>query len=327
MTDFRDGLSDFGRGLFEAADDERPSPQARDALLATVLGSAAVTTSVTTATVSATVKGGLAAHASAGTGLATKGASLFGAKFLVASALAMTTTAVVVEELRTIDEPPPAIVSTVSTGSRTLPQAPSRAPAIVETVAPSPEELRSSNASTELTEPPRVAPVAFATAPLPPPGPLPPPAPVKADVVPVPGGSNDVGRNARDPLEDRALATKSVTAGEELPSSVRPAPASTDEAVPPPTASSLGAQIALIDAARADMRSGDARSALAKVRAFELRYGTAAPLVPEAMLVRVQAHLAMGDRSLAEATADALLRAHPSSSAARRATNLVGDHD
>ncbi|OJY26664.1 MAG: hypothetical protein BGO98_06505 [Myxococcales bacterium 68-20] len=321
MTDFRDGLSDFGRGLFEAADEDRPAPQARDALLATVLGSAAVTTSVTAATVSAAVKGGLAAHASAGTGLATKGATLFGAKFLVASALAVTTTAVVVKELRTIDEPPPAIVSTVSSSSRTLPQAPSRAPAIVETVAPSPEELPSSGASAEEALPPRVEPVPFA------PAPLPPPAPVKAYVVPVPAGPNDVGRDARDPLEDRALATKGVTAEDELPSSLRPAPASADEAVPPPTASSLGAQIALIDAARADMRSGDARGALAKVRAFELRYGTAASLAPEAMLVRVQAHLAMGNRGLAEATADALLRAHPSSSAARRATNLVGNHD
>ena len=325
MTDFRDGLSDFGRGLFEAADDERPSPQTRDAVLAAVLGSAAVTASLTTATVSATVKGGLAAHASAGTGLATKGVSLIGAKFLLASALAVTTTAVVVTELRTIDEPPPAIVSTASSSSRRLPQAPSRAPAMVETVAPSTEELPSSSASTEETLPPRVEPMALAAAPLPPPGPLPPPAPVKADVVPVPGGSNDIA--ARDPLEDRALAPKSVTAEEELPASVRPAPASTDEAVPPPTASSLRAELALIDAARADLRSGDARGALEKVRAFELRYGTAAPLAPEAMPVRVQAHLAMGDRWLAEATAGALLRAHPSSSAARRATNLVGNHD
>jgi hypothetical protein len=321
MTDFRDGLSDFGRGLFEAADEERPSPQARDALLAAVLGSAAVTASVTTATVSAAAKGGLAAHASAGTGLATKGVTLFGAKFLVASALAVTTTAVAVKELRAIDEPPPAIVTTVSSGGRTLPQATSRAPAIVETTAPSPEELPSSSTSTEEAVPPRVEPVPFAAAP------LPPPAPVKADVAPVPGDPKDVGRNASDPLEDRALATESVTAEEDRPSSVRPAPASADEAVPPPTASSLGAQIALIDAARADMRSGDARGALAKVRAFELRYGTAAPLAPEAMLVRVQAHLATGDRRLAEATADALRRAHPSSSAARRATNLVGNHD
>jgi hypothetical protein len=92
-------------------------------------------------------------------------------------------------------------------------------------------------------------------------------------------------------------------------------------------AASLGAQIAAIDAARRELRAGNPRGALATVEAFERRYGKSAPLSPEAMLVRVQAHLALGDRRLAESTATTLLRDHPTSVSARRAATLIGAHD
>ena len=61
----RDGLSDFGRSLFDAADAEAPSPAAKHALLAAVVGTAAATTSLTATSAAAAVKGAAATHGSA----------------------------------------------------------------------------------------------------------------------------------------------------------------------------------------------------------------------------------------------------------------------
>lgn len=341
----RDGLSDFGRALFEAADAEAPSPAARDALLAAIAGTAAVTTSVTTA--SAAVKGGLAAKAgasaSAGAGVATKGAAALGAKLLVASAISVATTAAVVGELREVHAPsPPAVVATVASGATSRPRVPvAPASSSPELSEPAPLE----EASEELTAP------AVTDA---------PPAPPTVGQAPAHGSPEaDRARGSEGPRREPAREdTRASTSSEPPPTTVPSSPPpqgrldpsiatseSASAAAPrvgpspaPPSsraassddganAGSLGAQIASIDAARSELRSGNARSALATIDAFELRYGKAAPLSPEAMLVRVQAHLALGERRLAESVAAALIRQHPSSGSARRAASLVGASD
>lgn len=346
----RDGLSEFGRALFEAADAEAPSPAARDALLAAIAGTAAVTTSVTTASSAAALKGGLAAKAgasaSAGAGIATKGAAALGAKLLVASAISVATTAAVVGELREARAPsPPAVVATVASGATSRPRMPvAAAPSSPEVPKPTSfeEAVEEPTAATVVDAPPATAPSVGAVRA---PGSLPTdrapdtaePSPEAAredtststeDTSPPTStpSSPPAGRSvAVDPpvaTSESASASPPVVARPSAPPS--PRGASSDDAA---NVGSLGAQIASIDAARVELRSGNARGALATIDAFDLRYGKSAALSPEAMLLRVQAHLALGERRLAESTAAALMRDHPTSVSARRAAILIGKRD
>ncbi len=328
----RDELSEFGRGLFEAADAEAPSPGARDALLAAVAGTAAVTTALTTASApaAAAVKGGLAAHAgaSAGASVATKGAAALGAKLLVASAISVATTAVVVGELRHADVPPaPAVVATVASGSTSRP----RAPSVLAPSAPEIDEPLSLEDEEVLAAEPESANVDAPTN-------VDGPTNVDAPTMILRGSTQSAKLHGTTAPRPEAPRDETITRSEEpdpepstsAPSSAPPpAPSSPREDVRDDTASaaSLGAQIASIDTARAELRSGNARRALATIEAFEQRYGKNAPLSPEAMLVRVQAHLALGERRLAESAASALIREHPSSVSARRVASLVGAGD
>ena len=141
---------------------------------------------------------------------------------------------------------------------------------------------------------------------------------------------------ARDTTPEAPTATAGPPPAEAPTAAAGPPPAEAPAAPPSSraaasdesaNAASLGAQISSIDAARAELRAGHARDALATIEAFERRYGKSAPLSPEAMLVRVQAHLVLGERRLAESAAAALLREHPSSVSARRAASLVGAGD
>jgi len=346
----RDGLSDFGRGLFEAADSEAPSPAARDALLAAIAGTAAATAAVATASATASVpaaavKTGLATHAgaSAGAGVATKGAAALGAKLLVASAISVATTAVVVGELRSGDAPiAPAVVATVGSGAASRPRGPvapaaatrelAEGPSVDQPMAPSHEDepTAPSPAHASADEPTAIVhgPPVRRTL-LGPAEPAPDAAREEAsastdDDGPPSTSAPTTPPPARDATPEAPGATAGPPPAEAPAVAHSPRAAASDESA---NAASLGAQIASIDAARAELRAGHARDALATIEAFERRYGKSAPLSPEAMLVRVQAHLVLGERRLAESAAAALLREHPSSVSARRAASLVGAGD
>ena len=365
----RDGLSEFGRSLFEAADADAPSSAARAALMAAVVGAAAATTvTAASGSAAAAVNGGVATHAGAGlatssgaglatsagagaglatsatasvgtglatsagaaAGLATKGAAALGLKLLLASAIGVATTAAVVGELRDVEAPTPAaVVSGVA--------APSHMPAPIALAPVESMEPPAQPADEEEAVEPPPAPIADAPT-------LAVRAPTEVARVPTEptrdptsaviaeaAQSSNVAATAKpvaaEPVAAQPLAAEPL--GVAPPSTSVPEPA---RAAPPgehanANASSLREQIASIDGARAAMRAGEARRALATIEAFEHRYGSDAPLLPEALLVRVQAHLALGERAHAERAARALIHDHPSSVSARRAASIIGAHD
>jgi hypothetical protein len=324
----RDDLDDFGRSLFDAADAERPSSGATEALLSAVVGATVLpSTTLASAPTAAMFKGAVGAavwNAAAGSAIATTSATtsagsatattsgLVGSKLALAAlfgvATAVSVAAVAVPRLGggsqrpvvTVSSPPPQ-ASPLSNDERGHDDT---APSQALTITPSSLE-----------------PMSTAVWALPEAG--------ERNSRRTPA-SPEPRRNAREERSEppvRAATEPTESAASASEESERPSTLA-EPALPPsqPTTAkdaSLHSQIALVDAARRGLRGGDARGALATIAVFEQRYGSTAVLAPEAKLVRVQAHLALGEVRLAESAAAALSRAHPSSGAARRAAALV----
>jgi len=84
----------------------------------------------------------------------------------------------------------------------------------------------------------------------------------------------------------------------------------------------LGAQLALIDGARAMLAQGNARDALTRLREYDSRYPTGA-LGLEATALRVEALLRAGDRGKGQALGERFVAQHPNSPYATRIRSLL----
>jgi hypothetical protein len=86
----------------------------------------------------------------------------------------------------------------------------------------------------------------------------------------------------------------------------------------------LREEIAVIDQARAALSRGDPARALSVLSGYSRDYprGT---LGPEATLLKIQAWVALGDRTRARSVGRAFLAAHPKSPLAARVRSLMGD--
>jgi len=84
----------------------------------------------------------------------------------------------------------------------------------------------------------------------------------------------------------------------------------------------LGAQLALVDGARALLANGNARDALARLREYDARYPAGA-LGPEAIALRVEALLRSGEQAKGRALGDKFVAQHPNSPYAARIRSLL----
>lgn len=160
-----------------------------------------------------------------------------------------------------------------------------------------------------------------------------PAPPVVQPAPPVPVLTTHAMNELASPVRDEAVTPSDLPAAPIAPTPLErprslpkrvtthaaPAAAPAASAAPP----ALGDQVALVDAARAALREGDAANALATTRRFAQQFGSDAALYPEAMLVALQAHLARGDEDAARKVEEELRAGHPSSPAARRAGELL----
>jgi hypothetical protein len=118
------------------------------------------------------------------------------------------------------------------------------------------------------------------------------------------------------------------------PASLVPSPAPVETILPPPAASpvaadkrreaadDLGAQLAIIDAARGLLAQGTARDALARLHEYDVRYPGGA-LALEATALRVEALLRAGDRTKGQALGERFVARHPNSPYAARIRSLL----
>jgi hypothetical protein len=113
-----------------------------------------------------------------------------------------------------------------------------------------------------------------------------------------------------------------------IPSAIAaPAPSSSAPAEKPKTPSaSVAEAIALLDAARKALDSGDMAGAVSQLDRYDGRFPKG-PLRPEADLLRIETLVRRGDRAAARALADALAIQLPGSAHAQRARDLVDATD
>jgi hypothetical protein len=104
------------------------------------------------------------------------------------------------------------------------------------------------------------------------------------------------------------------------------APVWSTEAAPvsPPAApsSAIVAEVEALDHARSALAAGDPRAALALVRKHDAAF-PAGVLGPEAVVLRVRALVALGDREQASAVAAGFMASHPNSAQAARLSAIV----
>lgn len=179
---------------------------------------------------------------------------------------------------------------------------------------PSKDEPSVSAAAPAVPESPRA--VARATTPVAVPNAEAPPAVESATN---PTGTRAATSEAVAPA-GRSLApetTQTVPAGggSGLGASVPPAPSA--------NGSSVLAEVASLDRARAALGSGDARTALARLAEHEQNFSGGA-LEPEAVVLEVRAMVQLGQRTEATALVNRFLAAHPNSSQNARLRGLVG---
>jgi hypothetical protein len=92
---------------------------------------------------------------------------------------------------------------------------------------------------------------------------------------------------------------------------------------PVPAGSSVVAEVASLDRARAALAAGDAREAIARLSAHDVAFPTGA-LQPEAVVLRVRALVALGERGRAAQVANRFIAVHPESAQAGRLRALIG---
>ena len=103
------------------------------------------------------------------------------------------------------------------------------------------------------------------------------------------------------------------------PAAVPPIPAT----APVQAGSSVVAEVASLDRARAALASGDARESLTRLSAHDAAFPTGA-LQPEAVVLRVRALIALGERGRAAQVANHFIAVHPESAQAGRLRALIG---
>lgn len=96
---------------------------------------------------------------------------------------------------------------------------------------------------------------------------------------------------------------------------------SSEPAAAAPNAISIAEQVEIIDRARRALKDGRAREALADASAYSQRWPSGS-LAIEAVIVRVEAELALGDRASAERDAQRVIDARPGSRYAARLRQL-----
>jgi hypothetical protein len=102
----------------------------------------------------------------------------------------------------------------------------------------------------------------------------------------------------------------------------RPLKAPVDLPKPKKKASTLDAELALLDGARASLRAGRPGDALHTLDGYDAQFATGL-LVPEATVVRIEALLKMGDTAAAHSLGERFLQAHPDSPLAARVRSLT----
>lgn len=119
----------------------------------------------------------------------------------------------------------------------------------------------------------------------------------------------------------------SATAVEAPPPSPRRADAPGTMAPPTPSASSgstLSAELAMLDEARAVTGAGEPARALSILDAYTERFPRGS-MAAEATVLRIEALVRAGDRAAAQRSADAFLTSHPTSAYAERIRSLLGE--
>ena len=121
---------------------------------------------------------------------------------------------------------------------------------------------------------------------------------------------------------ERVVALPSAPAS---PVSAPPVALTASPEPPPAAAADVTAEVDSLDRARAALAAGDARGALSRLAGHDARFPSGV-LQPEAVLLRVRALLALGDRASANAVATRFITAHPDSAQASRLRMLIELH-
>ncbi|MEN9577553.1 MAG: hypothetical protein RJA70_562 [Pseudomonadota bacterium] len=169
-----------------------------------------------------------------------------------------------------------------------------------------------------------------------------------AAVIAVPPQLTAPGLQAQEEEQPRAADVAPASFGAELsqqaaergglttPATARPAPralvahggkeaAFPNEGAPAETASmtALLAEVQLVDGARLSLRTGDAGGALSRLSTHQRQFPRGR-LAPEALFLRLQAELALGQTSAAQKTAERVLDLYPNGPHAGRAREVLG---
>ncbi|HEX4340972.1 MAG TPA: hypothetical protein VH062_33920 [Polyangiaceae bacterium] len=115
---------------------------------------------------------------------------------------------------------------------------------------------------------------------------------------------------------ERAVAAPPPVAPEELPVAAVPV-------APRAASSNVVAEVAALDRARAALAAGNAREALSRLAEHDAAF-PAGILQPEAVVLRVRALVAAGERAQATQVAGRFITAHPDSAQAGRLRAIVG---
>jgi hypothetical protein len=122
---------------------------------------------------------------------------------------------------------------------------------------------------------------------------------------------------AAAPLKDDVAPALPTTSPSSTPVAAFALAPSTDPAPDAPSVASIAEEVKTIDRARQALAAGRARDALNQANTYIARWPSGA-LAIEALILRVEAELAAGDRASAERDARALIAAHPGSRYASR---------
>jgi hypothetical protein len=143
---------------------------------------------------------------------------------------------------------------------------------------------------------------------------LPAPAPDRAQI--------EASKHVHVPPPERADRPASVVGAGDTQLAVVASPPAPSPAEARP-ASSVAAEVASLDRARSALAAGDAREALVRLSAHDAAFATGA-LQPEAVVLRVRALIAVGERGRAAEVANRFIAAHPESAQTGPLRALIG---